>query len=382
MSSPRLGELAPPPPRALRGRTLAFVRKHRRALVVGGIALLVAASVARFDRPGYVVVHFYTDPFRHEYAAWAFLHIGPRVFDTPIAKWHVHAAHPHANLWPTQPEWYPPGLLVLFMPFGVASNEGLLSDTRVAMLIVMLLGAAAVVAAFAFVRALHLHYEPALALLLGALGAIVFVDWALNGFVDPLAAGLAISGIYWSERGSPGRGLVALCAGLSIHFRLWYLWPVAVAIAVRHRREIRLWQFATVGVLAAASLWAFALAFPSRGKLVSVGITDRNSLALQNGVNGERAIAIACAALLLLIVAISERRLTPFLCLGLALALVFGINEWEAWYPVLLMPLFLVVRTRWAQAALVFALLQLVVILNGLPNEISWLHLYYHAVVH
>jgi hypothetical protein len=370
------------PPRALRGRTLAFVQEHKWALVVGGIALLVAASVSRFDRPGYVVVHFYTDQFRHEYAAWAFLHIGPRVFDTPIAQWHVHAAHPHGNLWPTQPEWYPPGLLVLFMPFGVISNEGLLSDTRVAMLIVMLLGAAAVVAAFAFVRALHLHYEPALALLLGAIGAIVFVDWGLNGFVDPLAAGLAIVGIYWSERGSPGRGLLALCAGLSIHFRLWYLWPVAVAIAVRYRREIRLWQFATVGVLAGASFWAFVLAFPSRGKLVSVGVTDRNSLALQNGVNGERAIAIACAALLLLIVALSERRLTPLLCVGLALPLVFGINEWEAWYTVLLMPLFLVVRTRWAQAALVFALLQLVVILNGLPNEISWLHLYYHAVVH
>jgi hypothetical protein len=135
-------------------------------------------------------------------------------------------------------------------------------------------------------------------------------------------------------------------------------------------------------VLAGASFWAFVLAFPSRGKLVSVGVTDRNSLALQNGVNGERAIAIACAALLLLIVALSERRLTPLLCVGLALPLVFGINECEAWYTVLLMPLFLVVRTRWAQAALVFALLQLVVILNGLPNEISWLHLYYHAVVH
>ena len=382
MSSLGPAELASPTRGVLHGRTVAFVRTHWRALAVGGIALLVAASVTRFDRPGYVVVHFYTDQFRHEYAAWAFLHIGPRVFDTPIAQWHVHAAHPHADLWPTQPEWYPPGLLVLFMPFGVISNEGLLSDTRVAMLIVMMLGAAAVVAAFAFARALRVHYEPALALFLGALGAVMFVDWALNGFVDPLAAGLAIAGIAWAERGSPGRGLLALCAGLSIHFRLWYLWPVAIAIAVRHRREIRLWQFAAVALLAAASVWAFVLAFPSRGKLVSVGLADRNSLALQNGVNGERALAIAGAALLLLIVALSERRMTPLACLGLALGLVFGINEWEPWYPVLLMPLFLVVRTRLAQAALAFGLLQLLVILPGMPNAIRWLHLYYHAVVH
>ena len=46
------------------------------------------------------------------------------------------------------------------------------------------------------------------------------------------------------------------------------------------------------------------------------------------------------------------------------------------------MPLFLVVRTRLAQAALVFGLLQLLVILPGMPNAIRWLHLYYHAVVH
>jgi hypothetical protein len=365
--------------RALRGRTLALLQAHRSAFVVAALALLVAASVARFDRPGYVVEHFYTDQFRHEYAAWAFLHIGLRVFDTPISEWHVHAAHPHPT-WPTQPEWYPPGLLVLFMPFGVASNEGLLPDTRVAMLIVMLLGAAAVVAAFMFVRALRLHYEPALALLLGALGTIIFVEWALDGFVDSLAAGLAITGIYWSERGSPGRGLLALCAGLSIHFRLWYLWPVAVAIVYGHRREIRPWQLATAAVLAGPSLLAFALAFPSRGKL-DTGI-DTNYLALKNGMNGERWIALAGAALLLLTVALSERRLTPLACVGLALGLVFGINQWEAWYPVLLLPLFLVVRTRWAQAALVFSFLQLVVILNGLPNVMHWLHLYYLAVVH
>lgn len=378
MSSPEPAELAAPPTRALRGRTLGLLQAQRSAVVVAALALLVAASVARFDRPGYVVEHFYTDHFRHEYAAWAFLHIGLRVFDTPISEWHVHAAHPHPT-WPTQPEWYPPGLLVLFMPFGVASNEGLLPDTRVAMLMVMLLGAAAVVAAFAFVRALRLHYGPPLALLLGALGTIVFVHWALDGFVDPLAAGLAIAGIYWSERGSPGRALLALCAALSIHFRLWYLWPVAVAIVYRHRREIRPWQLATAAVLTASSLLAFALAFPSRGKL---GTIDPNYLALKHGMNGERWIALAAAALLLLIVALSERRMTPFACVGLALGFVFGVNSWDAWYPILLLPLFLVVRTRWAQAALVFSFLALVVIPNGLPNEIRWLHLYYLAVVH
>ena len=375
-------EVAAAPTVGLRERTAALLRGHWPLLVAGSLGVLLAASVARLQAPRYVVESGYTDHLRHAYAAWAFLHIGPRVFDTPIAEWHVAALHPHADFWPTLPEWYPPGLLVIFMPFGVVSNEGLLSDGRVAMLMVMLLGAAAVAASYALFRALRVNYEPALALLLGALGTIVFVDWALDGFVDPLAAGLAIAGLYWAERGSPGRGLLALCAALSIHFRLWYLWPAAIAIVVQHRRAIRPWQLAASAFLAAVSLAAFALAFPSRGKLGSVSVTDLNYLALKNGMNGERWVALVGAALLLVIVALSERRVTPVACVAIALGLVFGVNQWEAWYPALLFPLFLVVRRPWAQAALVFAGLQLVVILNGLPNEMRWLHLYYQAVLH
>jgi hypothetical protein len=375
-------ELAAAPARPLHQSVGELWRRRRDWVVVSGLALLVAASVARFKAPRFVVETGYTDHLRHEYAAWAFLHIGYRIFDTPLGEWHVHAAHPHTLFWPTLPEWYPPGLILLFLPFGVASNEGVIPDPRVHMLMVMVLGAAAVVASYAFIRALRLLYEPTLAIVIGVVGTIIFVDWSLNGFVDPLAAGLAIAGIYWSERDAPGRGLLALCAGLSIHFRLWYLWPVAISIAVTHWRAIRRWQLVTSGVLAASSVVALALAAPSAGKLGTIHVTDTNYLALKNGLNGERTIALVGAAVLLATVALSERRLTPLACVALALGLVFGVNQWEAWYPVLLMPLFLVVRTRWAQAALVFAFLQLVVILNGLPNEMRWLHLYYLAVAH
>jgi hypothetical protein len=40
------------------------------------------------------------------------------------------------------------------------------------------------------------------------------------------------------------------------------------------------------------------------------------------------------------------------------------------------------VRTRWAQAALVFGFLQVVIILSGLPNEMRWINLWFQSVWH
>jgi hypothetical protein len=351
-------------------------------ILVAAVVLLIAGTVPRLESPRYVVEIGYTDHLRHEYAAWAFLQIGLKVFDTPISDWHAGARYPHAEFWTTLPEWYPPGLLLIFMPFGVAANKGLISDSTSAMLMVMMLGAAAVLAAWMFFRTLELVYEPVLAIVLGVIGLIIFVNWALNGFIDPLAAGVAITGIYLAERGRPGEGLVVLCGALCIHFRLWYLWPFAIALAVRHWRAIRPWQWAVAGVFTASSVLAFALAFPSRGKLGSISATDSNYLALKNGMNGERWVALVGAAILLITVALSERRLTPVACVALALGLVFGVNQWEAWYPALMLPLLLVVRTRWAQAALVFGFLQVVIILSGLPNEMRWINLWFQSVWH
>jgi len=361
------------PPRLAGGRLtplrLAFL----------GAAAVVVASVVRFPRPNYALDPLYTDHLQHEYSAWAFLHIGLRIFDTPKSDWgNVHAAHVHL-LWEQLPAIYPPGLIAFFMPFGVASNEQLLPDERVHMLMVIVLGVGAVLASLQLVRSLRLAYEPALAAILAVLGTVLFLTAGLDGFIDPLAAGLALAGIYWAERGAPGRGLVALVLGLSLQYRLWYLWPLAVAIALEHRREISRRQLAAAAVVAAASMVTFGLSVPFVSKFHDTPNITPNPLVLTHGVHAVQAAALVVGCLLVGIALRYDRAVTAA-CIALALLLVLAVDQWEVWYPVLFVPLLVVPRARPAQVAVTLAFLEGMIYLGGFPDALRFVHLYAHAV--
>ena len=355
----------------------AHLTRVRIALL--GAAVIVAASVVRFPRPNYALDPVYTDHLQHEYSAWAFLHIGLRIFDTPKSDWgNVHAAHVHL-LWEQLPSLYPPGLIAFFLPAGVASNEGLLPDERVHMLMVMLLGVGAALASFQLVRTLRLAYEPTLAAILGFLGTILFLTAGLDGFIDPLAAGLALLGIYWAEGGRPGRALLALVLGLSLQYRLWYLWPLVLVLVVERRREITRWQLAAAGVVAAASGVTFGLSVPFVAKFHHIPRITPNALAITHSVNAAQAAALVAGAIVLGIVLLHEG---PWrgACVALALLLVFAVDQWEVWYPVLFVPLLVVVRTRPAQIAVTLAFVEAVVYLGGFPDALRFARLYADAV--
>jgi len=367
------------PERTVTPARLVRARLTRTRLALLGAAALVIASVVRFPRPNYVLDPVYTDHLQHEYSAWAFLHIGLRIFDTPKSDWgNVHAAHVHL-LWEQIPSIYPPGLIAFFMPFGIASNERWLPDERVHMLMVIALGLGAVLAAFQLVRSLRLSYEPALAAILAVLGAVLFVTAGLNGFIDPIAAGLALAGLYWAERGAPGRGLVVLVLGLSLQYRLWYLWPLVLAIALQHRREISRPQLVAAGVVGAASLVTFGLSAPFVSKFHDIPNISPNPLVLTHDVG-----AVQIAALLVgcLVVAIALRYDGPLTaaCIALALLLVFAVDQWELWYPVLFVPLLVVPRARAAQAAVTLVFLEGMIYLGGFPDVLRFVHLYANAV--
>lgn len=166
--------------------------------VAVGMAALVGLSAMRFAAPNYTLESSYTDHLQHEYSSWAFLHMGFRIFDTPRDEWVVDAKHVHL-LWGQLPTIYPLGLVLFFLPFGVASNEGVLPDPRVHMLMVIILGAAGVLASRQLLRSVRQTYELSLAVVLAFLGTVLFVTWGLNGFIDPWRPG-------WRSSGSTGRG--------------------------------------------------------------------------------------------------------------------------------------------------------------------------------
>ncbi|MGH9341352.1 MAG: hypothetical protein ACRD1R_17590, partial [Acidobacteriota bacterium] len=62
---------------------------------------LVGALVWSFGPDTFTLEH-YTDHLRHEYAAWAFLQVGLRVWSEPLAAWGVTTLHPHL-LWERLP---------------------------------------------------------------------------------------------------------------------------------------------------------------------------------------------------------------------------------------------------------------------------------------
>lgn len=349
-----------------------------------GVAVAVGLSAARFPAPTHTLESLYSDHVHHEYAAWAFLHVGFKIFDTPLASWgDVHARYVHF-LWPGSPMLYPLGLVLFFMPFGIASNVGLLSDSQTAGLMVMTLGAAAVLASYQLYRTLRQTYEPVLTGVLTFLGAVLFVTWGLDGFIDPLAAGLALAGIYWYRRELPGRALVALALALWLQYRLWYLWPLIIAIGIERRREIHRWQFGLTTFIAAISAVTFALSAPFLSHLDTVAGFHPNQLAVTQGfqidrMTVEQGTAFA-AAVLVIAVTLMTDRLEAAACVGLGFVLIFFVDQWQAWYPILFVPLLAVVRSRPAQIALTLTFIQVTLYLGAFPNLMRMVHLYVNAV--
>jgi hypothetical protein len=370
-------------PWSIRRTRAAAVSRLRKPspLQTAALALVVAlvVSVTRFQAPNFTLEPSYTDHLQHEYSSWAFLHIGFRIFNTPLGDWgNVHAAHPHL-FWTQLPTIYPPGLVLFFLPFGVASNEGLLADSRVHELMVMLLGVAALFAAFQLRRTLKLSYEPVLAAVLTILGSILFLTWGLDGFIDPLAAGLALAGIYWIRQDLPGRGIVLLALGLSLQYRLWYLWPLVLVVAVRRWRAIERWQLALTCFIATISTVTFAMSVSFVTRFHDISGIQPNALAVTHGVNTEQGIALVAGAIVVAIAFLNEPPEVAA-CVLLGFLLIFFVDQWEAWYPVLFVPLLAVIQSRLAQIAVTLVFLEGLFYLGGFPNLMRSVHLYIHAI--
>jgi hypothetical protein len=331
--------------------------------VFAWLAVGVVLVVPLFKPPRYSLAPLYTDHMRHAYAAWALLNIGPEVFTTPIAQWDFGASHPFV-MWDTLPHLYPIGSLVLFLPFGVVINLGIVPEPLVNMAMIMLFGVGGVVGAWLLYRTLSESYEPAL---LGVVLLIVtpmYVFWGLNGFFDTFAVMLALYGVRAYRHDTDGTALVALVGALSLHYRLWYLGPLAVVVAVRYWQAQNWgidWRLGFAGVLGGGSLASFFLTIPGLLALSKSPRFHANPIAVTTGVTPRTLVALGGAVALLAVVYRDESDPAAVASLALAVVSIFTLTQWFPWYPVLLTPTLALADRRLSHVALVvgFCLLTL-----------------------
>lgn len=88
--------------------------------------------------------NFYNDHYRHMRFAWEALRIGPRIYSVPLGAM-AAIGEPRAYSWMESPYLYPPGAILIFLPWAVLSYEGLISSRSAGYGLVFLFGTAAVV---------------------------------------------------------------------------------------------------------------------------------------------------------------------------------------------------------------------------------------------
>jgi hypothetical protein len=136
-----------------------------------------------------------------------------------------------------------------------------------------------------------------LAVILTVFGTILFATWGLNGFIDPLAAGLALLGIWWVQREMPGRGLGALTLALWLQYRLWYLWPFLIALAITRRRDVSPWLLGCVVLVGLVSAFTFGLSVHAEGNFHEIPGIGPNALAVTHGVSMQQWLALVAGLL-------------------------------------------------------------------------------------
>lgn len=315
----------------------------------------IVLAVPLFDAPTYSLDSLYTDHRRHAYAAWALLNIGPEVYTTPIEQWRFGAPRPFIS-WAPIPHLYPIGSLLLFLPFGIVNNTGILPEPIVNMSMIELLGVGGVGATWLLYRLVRESYRPMLGGLVVLLAAILYVFWGLNGFFDSIAVAAALYGIRAYRRENDGTALLALVIALSLHYRLWYLGPIALVVFVRYaqaQRGVVDWRLAVAGVLGGGSIISFILTIPGLITLSESSHLNENPITPTTGVTPEILVVFAGSVVLLAILYRYETDPTALVALTLAVASVFVFTQWSPWYPVLLTPALVLAEKRLSQVALV-----------------------------
>ena len=281
----------------------------------------------------------YTDHFSHLNAARAFARVGPRIYregaasigrEPTLDERHampsdvksggsftggiymlpgLAAEKPWVTSWSSIARPYPPGDLLLVAPVALLYEKTSISFTRANTLLIALFVLYAHVGFFVAARLVLRQASWARPVL--ALGALVLyfeaMHAALEGFYDVAAiAPLLLAFEYLAERRALA-AVVAYCVAAFVHFRVFFLAPVAVMGGISFLLSVRSRPFTwrdgvallTAALLACATLGTFAVLVPT---LRTMEMNNPANLfehpALHLPVLSFAVVASACAAVL------------------------------------------------------------------------------------
>ena len=365
------------------GRTRPRLRPLRDLALLGalaGVALLVVLMM----RPPQMAVEGYTDHMRHEYAAWTFLRHPVDVLTVPITEWDASAEHRHVT-WPTVPHVYPAGSLLLFMPFGMAANTGLFSDNLVHALMVAVFAAVGVLATRTLYLCLRVHHGTVPSAVVSSVGGVQMVWWGLHGFFDTVVALVALIAVYRWQKREASMALVPLALGLSLHYRLLYLVPLAGCLGWAALRESREWDW---------KLWFLGATVLTTGASLTLtaGFADEmeraegfNPSPFAIGLGFTPAVLALIVGSLVVVYAVHryERNPATTAVVVLASVMMMWLTQWQGWYPLLLLPVVAMMRTTralwltfsgWAVSAYLSKALLLspLVVIRALNDSLRW----------
>jgi hypothetical protein len=165
--------------------------------------------------------NIYTDHLRFEYTSWAFLQVGFKVFSVPLTEIVpvVNALSPHLY-WQVHPLLNPLGTVFYFLPFGIASNLGILSDVVVHKLMILSFLVAGYLCVYHFTLDWNKDKPDLITyILLPLIFYISSVYWALNGFFDVVPIFLIILSVQAYKRNDFFKVVVLLAVAMFMHYR-------------------------------------------------------------------------------------------------------------------------------------------------------------------
>ncbi len=183
----------------------------------------------------------YTDHLRHARAARLFLDRGLTLHTQPLGD--------EGRYWTNVPYAYPPGALLLFLPFSSANARALVTFTTV------LAGLA-----WAAVLAALFRREVVVSTAVAAFAFLMLMRTGLEGFYDSAWVGLGVLAILALERKAFHATLAFCVAAALLHLRAATLAPIA-GVAFLALKDRRAW-IPVLTAVAALDLWVFFGALP------------------------------------------------------------------------------------------------------------------------